>query len=338
MKLSLLSIAILGCSVQPGIALAESRPNCSDPPLRKEWRQLTIKERHSYIDAVHCLTESEPISGLPLSQNRFDDFHAVHHDQTPNIHFVGHFVLWHRYLVAAYEKALREECGYTGGQPYWDWSLDASLDPESTAIFETEVFDPETGFGGNGDYVELPPEENPLNITGRTGGGCVKDGPFTKDKFSVNIPETSCLKRDYTPWIMNTFAHPSAVEKVTSQPDYTTFARAMENKPTFDEPSIHGSGHFGVGGVLGTIGNANHSPGDPLFYLHHGNLDHIFWVWQQEDLDTRLNEVGGPVIPFDYSGKNVTLDFEINLGRLAGNATLHEILDTQSGVLCYDYV
>lgn len=43
------------------------------------------------------------------------------------------------------------------------------------------------------------------------------------------------------------------------------------------------------------------------------------------------------MVPFDYGGKNVTLDFEVNIGKLAGNATLHEILDTQGGVLCYGY-
>ena len=32
--------------------------------------------------------------------------------------FQGHFLAWHRYFVAAYEKALREECSYDGAQPY----------------------------------------------------------------------------------------------------------------------------------------------------------------------------------------------------------------------------
>jgi len=60
-------------------------------------------------------------------------------------------------------------------------------------------------------------------------------------------------------------------------------------------------------------------------------------MWQQKDLKTRLNQVGGPIAPFDYSGKNVTLDFKINMGKLAGNATLKQILNTQGDVLCYTY-
>jgi tyrosinase len=153
----------------------------------------------------------------------------------------------------------------------------------------------------------------------------------------LNFPTRDCLRRDFIPWIMNTFPDPKLVQKVMDQPDYTSFAREMEGVPSFDKRNIHGSGHFGVGGVLGTVGNAANSPGDPLFFLHHGNLDRIFWEWQQKDLKTRLNHVGGPVEPFDYSGKNVTLDFTINMGKLAGETTLKSLLDTQGEVLCYTY-
>ncbi|KAI7781608.1 Di-copper centre-containing protein [Diaporthe eres] len=311
---------------------------CREPPVRKEWRALSNIQQRSYIDAVLCLQDISAKSGFEPAKNRFDDFQAIHSNQTPNIHWVGHFILWHRYFVATYEKALREECGYEGGQPYWGWSLDASLTNNgSTAIYETAIFDPTYGFGGNGPYVEATAEQNPLNITGHTGGGCVTAGPFTYPGFKINVPSTGCLKRDFTPWIMNYFAQQALVDHVTSQPDYTSFAFAIENVPSFDQPNIHGSGHFGVGGVLGTIGDAYNSPGDPLFYLHHGNLDRILWEWQSKDLAVRLNQVGGPVAPFDYAGKNVTLDFEVNIGALAGNATLHDLLNSAGLTLCYTY-
>lgn len=71
--------------------------------------------------------------------------------------------------------------------------------------------------------------------------------------------------------------------------------------------------------------------------MHHGMVDYVFWKWQQQDLATRLHQVGGPIVPFDYGGQNVTLDFEINIGELAGNATLHDLLDTEGETLCYTY-
>jgi tyrosinase len=48
---------------------------------------------------------------------RYEDFVAVHINQTGTIHGTGNFLSWHRYYVWAYEKALREECGYKGAQP-----------------------------------------------------------------------------------------------------------------------------------------------------------------------------------------------------------------------------
>lgn len=41
----------------------------------------------------------------------------------------------------------------------------------------------------------------------------------------------------------------------------TSFARAVENVPRFDQPNIHENLHFGIGGALRTIGNAVYSPG-----------------------------------------------------------------------------
>ncbi|KAJ5972601.1 uncharacterized protein N7479_002519 [Penicillium vulpinum] len=329
----------LGLLLLVGDSVASS---CRNPPLRKEWRELSIRERRDYIGAVRCLAARPAVTSLENVVTHFDDFQATHSDQTPNIHWVGHFVLWHRYYLATYEKALREECGYRGGQPYWNWSLDASsTDNSSMAIFETDVFHPTRGFGGNGKYLPANETQNPLNLTGRTGGGCVEDGPFTPPNFMLAVGhpkgQPDCLRRDFIPSIMNYFSRQSLVDHVLAQPDYTTFARALENIPAFTQPNIHGSGHFGVGGALGTLGNQALSPGDPLFYLHHGNVDRVFWEWQQKDLPTRYHQVGGPVNAMDYSGVNVTLDFEINIGKLAPNATLESLLNTKGGTLCYSY-
>lgn len=51
----------------------------------------------------------------------------------------------------------------------------------------------------------------------------------------------------------------------------------------------------------------------------------------------RLNDVGEPVIPFDYGRKNVTLDFKIGIGKLAGEISLQDTLYTKGGVFYYEY-
>jgi hypothetical protein len=55
--------------------------------------------------------------------------------------------------------------------------------------------------------------------------------------------------------------------------------------------------------------------------------------------------VSGKIIPwanfggdFSHLSKgNVTLDFEMNLGRLHGPITVKEIMDTTGDYLCYEY-
>ena len=61
------------------------------------------------------------------------------------------------------------------------------------------------------------------------------------------------------------------VEEVLAQPDYTSVARTIEKTKSFSPSNIHASGHFGVGGVLGTMGNAAESPGGESWfsYLFH---------------------------------------------------------------------
>lgn len=140
--------------------------------------------------------------------------------------------------------------------------------------YDTEIFSPDTGFGGNGLYVEVPDSQDPFgfNAQGRSGGGCVQDGPFTRPNFAVNIGEKNgsgqCLRRDFMPGIFNFFADPKTLQKTIDQPDFASFASVLEGRPDFGVSNVHGSGHFGVGGLLGQAGDAANSPGGEfLFYI-----------------------------------------------------------------------
>ncbi|KAF2969671.1 hypothetical protein GQX73_g3872 [Xylaria multiplex] len=54
------------------------------------------------------------------------------------------------------------------------------------------------------------------------------------------------------------------------------------------EASPHSAGHGGVNGVMV---NVKLSPGDPIFYLHHGYIDKLWWDWEALKLPARLTEV-----------------------------------------------
>jgi len=80
----------------------------------------------------------------------------------------------------------------------------------------------------------------------------------------LHLPTTTgdhCLTRDFTPNLLNRFADPKLIDELMAQPDYTSVARTVEKEQNFIKLNVHASGHFGVGGILGTMGNAAESPG-----------------------------------------------------------------------------
>lgn len=89
----------------------------ADTDLNRTY--LSNSEKVAYSTAVHCLLSTPSKSGsfCPGCKSRYDDFVAVHINQTLTIHGTANFLSWHRYFIWAYESALRNECGYQGWQP-----------------------------------------------------------------------------------------------------------------------------------------------------------------------------------------------------------------------------
>jgi hypothetical protein len=81
--------------------------------------------------------------------------------------------------------------------------------------------------------------------------------------------------------------------------------------------------------------------------MHHANVDRIWWEWQSRDLERRVNDMTGPVRPrtdifkgSNYTGfpqKNITMDWELDLGRLAPKVKTGEVMHIQRGILNYRY-
>jgi len=79
---------------------------------------LSKKERKEYIEAVKCLWTLPSVDPeFSAAQNHFDDYVAVHMNQTNFIHGTANFLPWHRYLIYLWEQKLRTQCGYKGYLP-----------------------------------------------------------------------------------------------------------------------------------------------------------------------------------------------------------------------------
>ncbi|KAJ4397356.1 hypothetical protein N0V93_001581 [Gnomoniopsis smithogilvyi] len=328
---------------------------CQSPRIRKEWRNLSQTAQLDYITAIKCMI-SKPAQTSDIHQgakSRFDDFQALHIDQTDYIHWCGQFLPWHRYFLSIWQDSLTQECGYTGSIPYWNWALDATEE----SMPKSPLFDTIYGFGGNGPYIAnvsgFPSDwQSKLIVPGRTGGGCVSDGPFSN--LTVNMGPGNhtdysphCLRRDFSPSVFSSAANQTVLDMTYTAENFWYLDTYIEGNISTGIPGIttHGGGHLGVGGQIGEMTNMYSSPGDPLFYLHHGGIDWLWWTWQRSDWPARKASIGGPdtewAYPYDYYGdisyQNITLQTPLHYGEIADSIVVGDVMDTEGGLLCYTY-
>ncbi|KAK3309387.1 uncharacterized protein B0T15DRAFT_481108 [Chaetomium strumarium] len=279
--------------------------------------------RAQYVESVLCL-KSKP-SELGLNTTRYDNFPYVHNrlnhisehvpfsrpphfcsllNRSRVVHAVAMFLPWHRNFVALYEEALRD-CGYTGPMVYWDWSLEA-----------------DTGLGGNGNRAE-----------GGSDRKCVADGPFKdlRPAYYGDDYAPHCLSRNWNngtdrpgDMIASTYT-PDAVGEVMASQSYQDFRYSLEGGP-------HRAIHAAVGGDMSPAT----SPNDPLFFLHHTQVDRLWWLWQQQDPAARTTAFGGPRTQ-DEDSLEATLEDVMPFLGLAEDVQVSELMTTQSGRLCYVY-
>jgi tyrosinase len=80
---------------------------------------------------------------------------------------------------------------------------------------------------------------------------------------------------------------------------------------------------------------------DPLFWVHHANVDRFWWSWQIRDLKKREKDISGPLVNFDYENKaagNVTLNHGIFIGETVKlKAKVRDVMHIKKGLLCYEY-
>lgn len=144
----------------------------------------------------------------------------------------------------------------------------------------SSIFDPVTGFGGNGAFRETPADfvfygtdmtvlpldgQGPISDTrgnalvaralpriraARTGGGCVQDGPFKDVKIRLGPWNDTgnnerCLNRDFAP---------AFAEGLPAVAEITRFmtSDSLANVTAGIAP-LHVVGHAGVGGLIGEV-------------------------------------------------------------------------------------
>jgi hypothetical protein len=211
--------------------------------------------------------------------SRYDDFVWVHHQvmmQGPNdpngpnfAHRGPAFGPWHRQLLKLYEQELQAAAGDPNlTLPYWDWTHDQSVaDPGFPFVADFLGGD---GAGNPNDKVTtgsfsqasgwtLSCDEEGYGYLRRHFGG---DGPGLPTPNSVQAA-LNITPYDSSPWNLTSASA-------------TSFRNTLEG--WVGPRQIHNAVHRWVGGSM----EPGTSTNDPVFFLHHCNIDRLWAVWEQK--------------------------------------------------------
>ncbi|KAM0723502.1 hypothetical protein Q7P37_000489 [Cladosporium fusiforme] len=203
------------------------------------------------------------------------------------------FPTWHRAYLALFEQALVDNAiivaeQFTGSDrdryteaarnlriPFWDW---AALSPEGENPFPQMFTD---------ESVSVVSPNGPMNITNPLNGYTFKENEehdfMRSDSVERKPTFTSDNRRQLRSDLWTT---------LSSDQKYNAFATEVldEDDGNFNPSSLealHDNIHILTGGHMGIVPQASY---DPVFWLHHANIDRIFAIYQAAYPDKWLVE------------------------------------------------
>ncbi len=274
--------------------------------VRRNAKDLTVDEKKAFTDAILALkaTPSPWTEGV----STYDQFVLWHRDafecDVMAAHMGPAFFPWHRMYLHLFEEQLRT-VDTSISLPYWDWTVDQ--EPDSYVWHEDLM-------GGSGDpnedyavhtgpfrkdaweitiFDETDDEKFPHLIRNIGKGVMAPDLP-TAAQLEEGLAIT---QYDAAPW--NEQADPAASFRnylegwrdcspstcsIDGSTDYPNCAGShdMHNRVHLwvsgEMIFSHEGGHEEKEGPYGTMA-WNSSPNDPVFFLHHANVDRIWSMW-----------------------------------------------------------
>ncbi|WP_414621175.1 tyrosinase family protein [Calothrix sp. CCY 0018] len=217
------------------------------------------------------------------------------------------FLPWHREYLSRFEKAL-QSVNPNVTIPYWDWT-----DPRSVGV----IFQPDfLGTNGSGQPREILGRDEPLeggplpfgNFSAADGWNVIPDlhtNVVTGETLGTSI--IRYLPPDSNPPEQQLPLDQARIDRLLQSDDYNIFRPALEGRTFIDEngneqmctlPCTHNLVHALVGSgfveqppqstdlnppplvTVGTMNNVPGSPNDPVFWLHHSNVERLWAEWQ----------------------------------------------------------
>jgi len=200
---------------------------------------------------------------VQLAQFHYNNRDYIH--GTNNIHFY----VWHRTILLDIETRLRALPGYECVTvPYWNYQYSNSSQARK---------DRRSPFG-----------QDPTKLGQGDTTGCI-GGAFSFFTHQLDKPGPHCISRD--PNDLQTSVSSSLFMDLADigETTFLTFANNLQ--------VAHGTPHVSFGDTF----SSHYSPIDPLFWVHHANIDRAWDMWQDCHQDYNWYESGGlaqPIIGF----------------------------------------
>ncbi|MDH5325610.1 MAG: tyrosinase family protein [Gammaproteobacteria bacterium] len=273
--------------------------------IRKNAALLSDAEWKRYLNAVVALKHTFPAgSGVSI----YDQFVAMHWcvwglglggtgpaAGVDGAHNGPAFLPWHREYLRRYEEALAAVDPQVS-LPYWNWGF--GTDEETNDLFVDDHMGPRGGIISSGYFASSPTPQNPL------GWSIHPD----LQAFSATLRRTGTAGPGSLPTA-------DAIIETMEMNTYSSFRPALEGGSglTATHNSMHNGVHGWVGGDMGRMT----SPNDPIFFMHHAQIDRIWAMWQQRhpgvahynDADIFVGQGHGPndnMWPWDAAASTPT--------------------------------
>jgi tyrosinase len=267
-----------------------STKGTGDPAMdiRKNAVELLPAERDAFLEAVIRLKQ-RPAPGGPASASVYDQFVALHGavmavvapglPPGDTINF-GHwnigFCPWHRKYLREFERALQKEVpGVT--LPYWNW-VDhvGAVTKLFTADFlgALHVGTPQPLTSSVFRNPVPPAQRPPWWPAGATG---FRIHPALQDGFGNRLARGS-VGVSWPPLAPGIDKLENLVVQVPNVHPLWYFWVSLEQGSQITSPATHNRAHNFVGGHMSQA----FSPNDPVFWLHHANVDRLWASWQEK--------------------------------------------------------
>lgn len=248
------------------------------------------------------------------------------------------FLPWHRLMLAWLELYLQRALDDREfGLPYWDWAADGTppfpggvATPAGSPLWQ----DTPDALGGagipvpGGGFAYDPADPGSFRVRIVTDGdgalrqtadrGLVRRFGRPEPFGSPTLPTTTHVLHS-----LDAFLEPDM--GVYDFPDYDAASRGFRNRlEGFRGPGLHNQVHRWVGGDMGPAS----SPNDPVFFLHHCNVDRVWESWMRlhgreylpdmtAPADLQGHRIDDPLIsPFNSAGNPVTPGQVLEISQL----------------------